>query len=73
MSSSRNIVSHIAPWVLLTLLTIAVFVAAQTEKRVPIHDGAVYSCEFDDQWMTSTGECIDPDSVWDAAQDRKSE
>ncbi len=69
MRNSRNIVSHIAPWILLTLLTVAVFVAAQTEKRVPIHDEPTYSCEFDDQWMTSTGQCVAPDSVWDAANE----
>jgi len=57
-------IANLLPWLMLTLLTIAIFVAAQTEKT---H----YDCAYDDQVMTSTGQCIDLDSIYDAAKDNE--
>ncbi len=48
-------------WVFLIALTVAVLVAAQTEQ--------VFDCPFDDQVMSSSGVCIELDSIWDAAND----
>ncbi len=28
-----------------------------------------YSCEFDDEWMSSSGECVNPDTFLDAAKE----
>ncbi len=48
-------------WVFLIALTVVILIAAQTEQ--------VFDCQYDDQLMSSSGMCIEPDSLLDAATD----
>ncbi len=50
-------------WLMLVMLTIAILIAAQTEPGHQAH------CPYDDQVMTSSGQCLELDAIYDAARD----
>ncbi len=60
----RNRIANLLPWLMLTLLTIAIFIAAQTENT---H----FDCAYDDQVMESDGTCRDIDFYLDSYQDQR--